>query len=299
MGKVAKVFPVLALFWLAAAGAAYANAVVLVAEDGGFDSSTIQTVRTIASSELRARGVAVTDDPEYHATVPLTDDLLQALSQRGVERLFVLRLGRLGEKVMISMEELRAPDSTPLFVATLTAENIEESDAVVPRLVHSVLDRVPADKTATIATVTAQESQVFRKKPGEGLWILGLGVTPLGGSIGWSHEAQTWRIGALFQGAEDDPPFFGLEGAWIPLEGDISPYAGAGLGVVWPVSDDVGNANGEGNANPKLGAKLDLGVEFFRLHSVRLLVGGSAVIPFASMPGTHDFNPELWLRLGF
>jgi hypothetical protein len=193
---------------------------------------------------------------------------------------------------MISLEELEAPDSTPRYVATLIAENIEESDTVIPRLVHSVLDRVPVENTATIATVTAGESKEFEKKPGEGLWILGLGVAPLGGSVGWSHEAVNWRLGAIFQGANEDPTFTGFEGALIPLEGDVSPYVGLGLGVVAPTTDN------EGDAKAKLGGKLDLGVEFFRLHGVRLLVGFSGVIPFGSMPGVDDFNPELWVRLG-
>jgi hypothetical protein len=85
-------------------------------------------------------------------------------------------------------------------------------------------DRSPPEKTASVATVTAQESQAFRKKPGGGLFTLGLCAAPLGGSVGWSYEAHTWRLGTLFQGARDDPPYFGLEGAWVPLEGESSPY---------------------------------------------------------------------------
>jgi len=290
MRTVVRVLPVLFLLPMTIAGAAGAASVVLVAEDGGFDAATVQTIRTIAATEFRARSVAVTDDPRYHSTVPLTGEVLQDLAAQGVDRLFVLRLGPLGQKVVISMEEVRPPEATSRFAATLTAETIEESDTVVPRLVRAVLDRVPPEKTASIATVTAQESQAFRKKPGEGLFILGLCAAPLGGSVGWSYEAHTWRLGALFQGARDDPPYLGLEGAWVPLEGETSPYLGAGLGVVWPVSEVDDEA--------KLGAKLELGVEFFRLRGVRLLVGACAVIPFAEMPGTDDFNPQLWVRLG-
>lgn len=295
MHKLTGSFLILLLHWIAVTDAVYASSVVLVAEDGGYDSSTVQTVRTIASTELRVHGVAVTDDPRYHSTVPLTEEVLQGVAGLGAERLFVVRFGRLGEKVMISIEEFRAPDSTPLFAATLMAESIEEADTVVPRLIRSVLERVPPEKTAGIASVTAQESKPFRKKPGEGLFVIGMCVSPLGGSLGWSYEAQTWRLGVLFQGAEDDPPYFGLEGAWVPLEGQISPYAGAGLGIVWPAGEGDGS---EGEGNGKLGAKVDLGFEFLRLHRVRLLVGGSAVIPLTSMVNTDDVNPELWIRLG-
>lgn len=285
-----QVLLVLLVSWMTITGAAHAAAVVLVAEDGGYDASTVQTVRTIASTELRVRGIAVTDDPRYHATVPLSDEVLQGVAALGAERLFVLRLGRLGEKVMISLEEVKAPDST-LFASTLMAASIEEADTVVPRLVRSVLERVPPEQTAGIATVTEQEAKPFNKKPGEGMLILGLCVEPLGGSLGWSYESQTWRLGALFQGAEDDPAFFGLEGAWVPMEGQTSFYAGGGLGVVWPTGS---GGDGEG----RLGAKVDAGVEFFRLHSVRLMVGGTAVIPLSSMDGADDVNPQLWIRFG-
>ena len=290
MRKAVGAFLTLLLLSMAAAGSAGAAAVVLVAEDGGVDAPTVQTVRTIASTELRVRGVVLTDDPRYHVTVPLTEETLRELAGQGVDRLFVVRLGPLGQKVVISMEEVRPPEATSLFAATLTAGTIEESDRVVPRLVRAVLDRVPPEQTASITTVTAQESESFRKKPGEGLFTLGLCVVPLGGSVGWSYEAHAWRVGVLFQGAREDPPYLGLEGAWVPLEGETSPYFGAGLGVVWPASDAGDEA--------KLGAKLDLGVEFFRLRGVRLMVGVCAVIPFEEMSGTDGVNPQLWVRLG-
>lgn len=290
MSRLKGIVLALLLSGVSISGVAHAAAVVLVAEDGGYDASTVQTVRTIASTELRVRGIAVTDDPRYHTTVPLSDEVLQGVAALGAERLFVLRLGRLGAKVMISLEEMTSPDST-LFASTLMAASIEEADTVVPRLVRSVLERVPAGQTAEIASVTAQESASFNKKPGEGMLILGLCVEPLGGSVGWSYEAEVWRLGALFQGAEDDPGFFGLEGAWVPMKGETSFYAGGGLGVVWPASSG-------GDGNGKLGAKVDAGVEFFRLHGVRLMVGATAVIPLSSMAGTDDVNPQLWIRFG-
>ncbi len=291
MRKAVFAFSVLLLLSLADAGAAHAAAVVLVAEDGGYDAPTVQTVRTIASTELRVQGVPVIDDPSYRATVAPTDEVLRGVVALGADRLFVLRLGRLGEKVMISLEELAPPDPRPVFAATLMAEDIEESDTVVPRLVRAVLGRVSAEKTASIGTMTAQETEPFRKKPGEGLFMLGMCLVPLGSSLGWSYEAATWRLGAMFQGAEDDPPYFGFEGAWVPLQGDISPYVGGGLGIVWP-------ANGNDDGDGRLGAKVDLGVEFLRLRGTRLLVGVSAIIPFESIEGTDDVNPQVWIRLG-
>lgn len=282
---------ILAAVLLAFAGgtSAGADAVVIVAEDGGFDTPTVRTVRSLMSTALRARGIPLSEDARFAEPRPLDAETRVALAESGADRLFVLRLGRLGKKVLMSLEEL-VPDTLALVrTASLTAERIDESDTVIPRLVRSVVEREPVEKGARIATVTEHESEPFKKKPGEGLFIIGVGLAPLGGSIGWSYEARDWRLGILFQGAEDDVSFFGVEGAWIPGDGNVSPYVGAGLGVVGPENDGDG----------VVGAKLEAGVEFFRLHGVRLMAGVNAVIPFESRPGTDSVNLGLHIRAGF
>jgi hypothetical protein len=136
-------------------------------------------------------------------------------------------------------------------------------------------------------TVTAQESAPFRSRPGEGLFVIGVGLAPLGGSIGWSYEAREWRLGILAQGADDGASFFGVEGAWIPYDGSVSPYVGAGLGSVG------------GDFDASLGTKLEVGVEAFRLHKVRLIAGVSAIIPFEPRAGEDRVSWGLSLRCGF
>jgi hypothetical protein len=94
----------------------------------------------------------------------------------------------------------------------------------------------------------------------------------------------------LFQGAENDPTFFGVEVAWIPLETSISPYVSAGLGA-------VGSANDGGES--ALGTKLEVGAEFFRLHGARLFAGVSAIVPFESLPRTDGASLGAFVRVGF
>ena len=118
--------------------------------------------------------------------------------------------------------------------------------------------------------------------------MIGVGLAPLGGSIGWSYEARAWRLGVLAQGADDGASFFGVEGAWIPRDGNVSPYVGAGLGSV-----------GGGDTDASLGTKLEVGVEAFRLYKVRLMAGVSAIIPFESQPGVDRVSWSLSLRCGF
>ena len=179
------------LFAFAGGTSAGADAVVIVAEDGGFDTPTVRTVRSLLSTALRARGIPVTEDARFAEPRPLDAETRVALAESGADRLFVLRLGRLGKKVLMSLEELVPDTLAPVRTASLTAERIDESDTVIPRLVRSVVEREPVEKGARIATVTDHESEPFKKKPGEGLFIIGVGLAPLGGSIGWSMKPAT------------------------------------------------------------------------------------------------------------
>ena len=260
---------VLGLASLAASPVAGASAVVVVAEAGGFPPATVQTVRSLTTTELRARGVDVGDDPA------------------AASRQFVLRLGRLEQKVLVTLEDVALPATVPEFAATHAAASLDEADIVIPRLVRAVLDREPFEKGARMGTVTAQESAPFRSRPGEGLFVIGVGLAPLGGSIGWSYEARSWRLGILAQGGDDGASFFGIEGAWIPYDGSVSPYVGTGLGSVG------------GDFDASLGTKLEVGVEAFRLHKVRLMAGVSAIIPFENVTGADDVSWGLHLRCGF
>ena len=267
MRTLSSLVAVLAL--AAPAAAAGASAVVVVAEDGGFPPEAVRTVRSLTATELRARGVDVCSDSEE------------------ASRRFVLSLGRLEQKVLITLEDVVAPASSPEFTATHAAASLDEADVVIPRLVRAVLDREPFERSARMATVTAQESAPFRTRPGEGLFVLGVGLAPLGGSIGWSYEARSWRLGVLAQGAGDGASFLGIEGAWIPLDANASPYVGVGLGSV---SDDF---------HTSVGTKLEVGLELLRLHGVRLMAGVSAIVPFESHPGTDRVSWGLNLRCGF
>jgi hypothetical protein len=279
-----------ALASLGGATTAWANAIVIVAEGGDFSRESLGTVRSIATTELRARGVPVVEDDRLDGVHPVGPETLGLAVDLGADRIFVFRLGRLQKKVLMSLEEIEPPSEAPVYVARLTASSLDESDVVIPRLVRAVLARKPVEEGQRIATMTDQETRPFKKKAGEGLFILGVGLAPLGGSIGWSYEAQYWRLGVLFQGAENDPGFFGVECAWIPFDTDISPYVSAALGVV--------GAAHEGDESA-LGTKLEVGAEFFRLHGARLFIGANAVIPFENLPFTDAASVGAFVRVGF
>jgi len=290
MSALMRVVCAVALASSGAAATASASSIVIVAEGADFSAESLRTVRSIAATELRARGVAVIENERLDGVHPVGSEAMALAADLGAERVFAFRFGRLQKKVLMSLEELEPPSGSSVHVARLTASSLDESDTVVPRLVRAVLEREPVEEGQRIATMTDQETEPFKKKAGEGLFILGVGVAPLGGSIGWSYEARSWRLGVLFQGAENDPAFFGVEGAWIPLDGNISPYVGAALGVVTAANDGDGTA---------LGTKLEAGAEFFRLHGVRLFAGASVIIPFKNLARTDTASVGAFVRVGF
>ncbi|TMA31494.1 MAG: hypothetical protein E6J88_03900 [Deltaproteobacteria bacterium] len=214
--------------------------------------------------------------------------------------------GRLGQKIPLSLEELMPGSLAPVYAASLTATGLEECDVVTARLVEAVVDRRSADSTAGMRSVTASESKPFAKKPGERFWFIGLPVplynanrgTPAGFSLGYGYEAENFRVSATFGGfsRDSDGISYGvLEAMWIPLDGEISPYIGGGLGY-------MGAASRGG-----MGGSLEAGIDAFRLHGVRALAGVQALIPFfdttrngvVQTVSPRSFYPAAFLRLAF
>ncbi len=261
---------------------------VIVVDGGGLDAQTLRTLRSLAMNELRRLGYAVNEDPSLEGVQPLTPD---TRNRQG--RTLVLRVaGRLGTKIPLAMEELGQEGATGASTS-LTASSLEECDIVIPRLVEAVLRHKPAEDTARMATVTADEGRAFNKRSGEGHFILGV-HKPLftgeqnedrsGLSLGYLYEAEHWQIGVegLFIRSDDSylfSPAF-LSGAWIPFSGQFSPYFGLGIGYLFISEQDHSVSDG-------LGYKLSAGLEMFRLHRVRVQVGVDLYLPGDSKSSTQ------------
>ncbi len=296
---------VLFLFAAPALAQGRGDAMLVVADDGALDAPAVHALRNIAATELRKRGVSVSDDRRTEGVRPVDAALADLADDLGARRVFALRVGgRLGEKVPLTLEELAPGTLAEVYSASLTASHLEECDLVTARLVDAVLSRSDAEHNAEMRTVTASESKPFAKKPGERFWFIGLPIalynagqgTPYGFSIGYGYEAESFRLsatGGLFSRASEGTGFVALEAAWIPLTTEISPYIGGGVGYMW--------AGGNGG----MGAVAEAGLEAFRLHGVRALAGIQATIPFFETQSTmlnephRSVYPAAFVRFGF
>jgi hypothetical protein len=304
---------VLTLLLAAPVLAQSADAVLVLADDGALDASAVHAIRGLAASELRKRGIALSDDRRTQG-VKLVDAALSTLAvELGAHRVFALRIGgRLGQKIPLSLDELTASSLSPVYSASMTALGLDECDVVTARLVQAVVDRRNPESTAEMGTVTASESKPFAKKPGERFWFIGLpialynggsGNSPFGFTVGYGYEAENFRVNATaggFSRGGDGVGFVVLEASWIPLQGEISPYLGGGLGYM-------------GASHGGMGAVAEGGIEAFRLHGVRGLAGVQFLIPFfdnsrdvydpvtstAKKVAGRAFYPAAFVRLAF
>jgi hypothetical protein len=253
--------------------------VVMVADGGGLDPATLRTLRSLVAVELRKRGHQVNEDPRLEGIHPAGPESLALAGELG-NRAFALRVaGRLGSKVPLALEEVD-PEGVTVASASLTAGSIEECDLVVPRLVEAVLGHRPAESTARLATVTSTEGRPYQKKPGERFWVFGLPMPLFSGdgsgsqngfSLGYMYEAEHFGVGFQAMSARNKDTHFGfvsLDTFWLPLAGEVSPYAGFGLGYL-----NTEMASG-------MGLKLTGGVELFRLHAMRVKAGLDLILPF-------------------
>jgi len=282
------------------------DAVLVLADDGALDRSAVHAIRNIAASELRKHGVVLAEDRRTAGVHPLDADLSTLALDLGARRVFALRVGgRLGQKIPLSLEELTPETLLPVHSASLTATGLEECDVVTARLVDAVLAGRSAESTAQMTTLTATESKPFAKKPGERFWFVGLpialynaGNTPTGFSLGYGYEAESFRVsvtGAGYSRGSDGVAYVAMEAAWIPFATEVSPYIGGGLGYM--------GAGGHGG----IGAVIEGGLEAFRLHGVRGLLGVQIAVPFfdtqensgVSVIAHRGVYPAGFVRLAF
>jgi len=257
------------------------TAIVVIGDDGNLDAQAIRALRGLAIGQLRKRHIPVLDDvrAEGRLTFESTQRLMREMH---VGRAFSVKaLGRLGSKIPLELEEIAADRPTPVYSATLISTSLEECDVVIPRLVNAVLDREPVEDNAEMATVTQQEARPFRKKPGEVRWGFGLaiptfsGSDPQGSPFGLStqvfYELEHFNVGIEALVASNHNLTAGglfFQANWIPLDGEVSPYIGAGVGYMGA------------DQNGGTGAKVQIGVEGLRLHRVRVMAGFEMMIPF-------------------
>lgn len=280
--KILRILMVLATCLAARPVAAAGSAAAFLEPGPSMEGPSAATVLAILKAELEKRGLSIVAVPGYDIVAPAPAGMKAALPPAGVDRAFVLGVNPLGQKLVLSLAERAAPDFTVVFSERMTAANIEEVDTVLPRLVESVLARKPAAAQAGVTSVTTQEARPMRKKAGD----LGFGGEVVFGApmcagsqfeyglgLRLAYEMPHGRIDIdsfvqFAAGVSSDFIHYSVlsvGGAWLMLEGNVTPYLGgsAGFSLGWRSNDSV-----------RYGAlfSANAGVEFFRLYGTHMFL---------------------------
>ena len=270
---------------LPASALAQGRAIAVVVEDGGIGEPSARTARGILIDELRRQGIDVGDAPALDRIHPLDEGVKQAAAHVGAGKVYVLRLSALGAKLIVKIEE-RTANLEEVASRRLPAAGPEELDVIIPRVVEALVKNLPIEHTARIDSVSVQEGRKWEKLPGEFLWGLGImlggglaegAVFSYGLDFKASYEMEHFRLnfelGGMGNIDEGDAAFrTGVGATYIPMTTMWSPYFGLSLDYMAIAVDEWHNGG--------VGAVVHGGVEFFRLHSARMLVEMNLFIPF-------------------
>ena len=202
MRKLVKVAAITALI-CSAPVIASAQEVVRVETSAAFDAEVVRTLQQLTEAALRERGVS--------------------------DRRFVLRVGRLGNKIPMSLEET-ARDGSAAHVVNLAATGIEEADVVISRLVDALVSRKSVASTARIRTVVDVETTEPKKLPSERHWTIGAPAFPGGFYSAYTRETANWRVDLTLQGtgkwgeSGSGAGFFGVGLSLIHISEPTRPY---------------------------------------------------------------------------
>ncbi len=272
----------------------------IVGAHAGVPDAQARIATELVCDEVRKAGVPVVerDDEEGDPSGDIYRVQLQEFGRTTIVRLSLERDGRV------------------LRTERLTVGSIDEITVVAPRLAGAVVDGKPIEETAHVDDLSRGETRKYEKKPGETFWSLGVAGMSIPGQgvamapafgLGFFYEAPEFAVGAqLFGGGttgnnndvEASLYSFGIFGRYYFGKADTSAYVGGGLGYSGMSERQSTNVGGVSTSRSAEGSGVglwgSLGVEFLRLHRVRLALEARLDVPFFSMTGSsysYSYSP--------
>jgi hypothetical protein len=222
----------------------------------GVTQTTADVVRDLLAGEIENRGAPVMPANQLDADIAkgesACDDnecAAQAAAKYEAPRVVYGSLSRLGEKFIFRVRALRIDQDTPYYADQITSATEEDLDTVVRRAADGIVEGRSNAKSATIRTVTAQETFEPRRRAGRSSAGPRAGVIlPIDQSYGGADRLTSLRLafkyetndsfiettpmlGIAWRGEILDWTLFDLFAARILGVGDLAPYIGGGLGL--------------------------------------------------------------------
>lgn len=219
-----------------------------------------------------------------------------------------VQLQPLGRILLLSVS-YESPLGTPVSTRSMQLSKIEDVPVASPRIAQALISGKQVEQTAKMDTLLGSETRRYEKQYGEMVWglgILGFGaintdvVTGYGAYLQGMYETPRYAVGAELRlggsgESSGDATLGGISvgGRYFFSDGDISPFVGAGLGVLWFETDDSEEYNpvsgyydyayydGSGAA-----FRVDFGIELLRMHDARFDILLRADLPLFELEGS-------------
>jgi hypothetical protein len=200
-------------------------------------------------------------------------------------------------KLLLLKVSFETPIGTTTDSRTLQLGKIEEVPVAATRIAESLVRGTKLADTAKVDTLVGQETRTYEKKQGEfsiGVGVFGFGAFNSDVVAGYGlfgkmyYEVLRYGVGGELRiGGSDNSSgdatltSVALTGRYFFADGDITPFVGGGLGVMWFSDRSDADASGipdneyyyyddfathEGSG---LAAHADVGLELLRMHDVR------------------------------
>jgi len=270
----------------------------LLGEHDGISEANARTSTAMVCDALRAAGAQV-------RTIPL--DPAQAYGFAAAYRVALRPLG----KLVLLHVSYEAPVGQELRSRRLQLSDIEEMTVAAPRVAAALVHDKPLSETANVGNLVGEDTRRARKATGESFFALGIfGFTiPDDAWAGYGVLArfhyQTLDYAVSLEGRlgtstanDGDAHLYGLGvgGRYFFGDGDVAPFLGGGLGVLWvgveeetgsdldgpdyAYADDTTDREGSG-----LAPFVEVGIELLRMHDSRLDAALRADLPLYEIGG--------------
>ena len=251
--------------------------------------------RIDAQDALVAAGV-ICDDIRAHG-VPVDNPTMAGERDRPPE-IYRIKLRELGQLKILTVSHENSAGRV-LRSERVQLKSLKEVMVIGPRLTKALMTRVPQDKTATVTTLSDEETRVDIKKSGEFFWGLSLEgvvltkpfISAPGVGLHAVYETSTSALTAkaAFQGNKMDREtrVFNVSVGGRKIFGAADTVLYAGGGVAWSsyytktINRDDAYYLYKRDQYKGLGFEGygEVGVETFRSYDARMLFGARVALP--------------------
>lgn len=208
---------------------------------------------------------------------------LEAGKLAGVDKVLLIRLSSLGDKIITQYFLLDVLMEKEILVDQVTALNIEELEVIMKRIAASVVKKESIIKSAEVDNIMEQETiEPLRRASKKNI---GLSFGYLFPQSGYDNDFDRSMVFDFRAGYELEDAAVGMMlgirkgfamniyGSYLFTKTDICPYVGGAFGFHWVTHGDMMNFDGNGSRKQDDGFEITLhsGLRILRTYNFQIM----------------------------